>query len=66
MQEFHEHNFNIIFFFQSLIDGQERLAQSISGFHFNLGFSGKFFQHGSPDEDEGDLALIGKAMMLFN
>jgi len=45
---------------QAMIETQNRLQNYIDGFRFNLGFSGKFFHHGSPEENQGDDALIGK------
>jgi hypothetical protein len=44
---------------QALLDSQNRLSHSIEGFHFNLGFSGKYFHHGSAEENAGDDMLIG-------
>jgi len=46
--------------FQAMIETQNRMQNYIEGFRFNLGFSGKFFHHGSPEENMGDDALIGK------
>ena len=40
---------------------QDRLAQKIPGFKFNLGFSGRGFKQGDEEEDEGDMALIKNA-----
>ena len=31
------------------------------GFQFNLGMSGKYFQHGNDEENEGDMELIKNA-----
>lgn len=41
-----------------MISVQERLAQKIPGFKFNLGFSGRGFRQGDDEEDAGDQALI--------
>ena len=46
--------------FQAAVKSQERLQSQVSNFHFNLGFSGWFFQHGSPLENLGDIKIIGK------
>ncbi|XP_022242816.1 bifunctional heparan sulfate N-deacetylase/N-sulfotransferase-like isoform X2 [Limulus polyphemus] len=43
---------------QALLEAQERLSHSIQGFRFNLGFSGKFFHHGSGEENKGDDMLL--------
>ena len=42
-----------------MVAAQTRLQQDIEGFHFNLGFSGKYYLHGLPEEDDGDRKLIG-------
>jgi len=47
-------------YLQAMIESQNLLQNYIDGFHFNLGFSGKFFHHGSEEENKGDDALIGK------
>lgn len=44
-----------------MISVQDRLAQKIPGFKFNLGFSGRGFKQGDEEEDEGDMALIKNA-----
>jgi len=43
-----------------MIESQKRLQNYVDGFRFNLGFSGKYFHHGSLAENRGDDALIGK------
>ena len=35
------------------------MRQIVKDFTFNLGFSGKYFRHGTELENEGDDALIG-------
>ena len=56
-----QRNINLYHFFtQAMTDAQSRLQDYVDGFQFNLGFSGKFFHHGSPEENKGDDALIGK------
>jgi len=47
---------------QAMVETQNRLQNHINGFRFNLGFSGKFFHHGSEDENRGDDALIGTSV----
>lgn len=32
----------------------------MDGFHFMLGFSGWYYQHGTEEENEGDRMLLGK------
>ena len=44
-----------------MISVQDRLAQKIPGFKFNMGFSGRSFKQGDEEEDEGDNALIEHA-----
>ncbi|CAH1793564.1 unnamed protein product [Owenia fusiformis] len=43
---------------KALIDSQDRLRRSIPGFHFNLGFSGKYYHRGNDEEDAGDDMLL--------
>lgn len=45
---------------QALVDAQTRLQKNVKGFHFNLGFSGKYFHSGNPAENKGDDLLLGK------
>ena len=45
---------------QALLAAQERLHNQVPGFHFNLGFSGKFFHRGTDEENKGDDMLLGK------
>lgn len=45
---------------QALVDAQTRLQKNIKGFHFNLGFSGKYFHSGNAAENKGDDLLLGK------
>lgn len=42
----------------ALLSAQKKLAAIIPGFKFNLGFSGKYYHKGTPEEDEGDDMLI--------
>lgn len=44
-----------------MLSVQERLAQKIPGFKFNLGFSGRSFRQGNNEEDGGDNAFIEHA-----
>ena len=46
---------------QAMIGGQHLLKKLVPGFQFNLGFSGKYFEHGNAEEDEGDRELIENA-----
>ncbi|KAJ6216358.1 hypothetical protein RDWZM_007515 [Blomia tropicalis] len=46
---------------EMLIEFQQRLALLIPGFKFNLGYSGKFFHRGYPDENDGDDFLLKKS-----
>ncbi|KAF6212232.1 hypothetical protein GE061_012753 [Apolygus lucorum] len=43
---------------QALLDTQERIQSLVPGFKFNLGFSGKYFHHGNPEENLGDDMLL--------
>lgn len=47
----------------SLIEFQNRLQLHIPGFQLNLGYSGKFFHRGDPEEDDGDDLLIRNALV---
>ena len=44
-----------------MISVQKKLQERVPGFHFNLGFSGGYFLHGSDEEDEGDWELLKNA-----
>ncbi|CAE1327480.1 NDST2 [Acanthosepion pharaonis] len=44
----------------ALLAAQKRLQSQIKGFRFNLGFSGKYYQKGTPEENLGDQLLIEK------
>lgn len=44
-----------------MIIAQRALQKVVPGFKFNLGFSGKYFQHGSVEENKGDLEIIKNA-----
>ena len=56
-------NLHVVYLLQAIIETQNRLQNYIDGFRFNLGFSGKFFHRGSPEENRGDDALIGKLVL---
>lgn len=43
---------------QALIATQKKIAAIVPGFRFNLGFSGKYFHHGTHDENLGDDMLL--------
>jgi hypothetical protein len=45
---------------QAILATQQRIQQLVPGFRFNLGFSGKYFHHGTSDENLGDDMLLGK------
>ena len=45
----------------ALVDSQNNLSKVIPGFHYNLGFSGKYFLNGNEEEDEADYELIAEA-----
>jgi len=42
----------------ALEQSQNELSEHISGFHYNLGFSGSYFHHGTEEENEADSYLI--------
>jgi len=42
----------------ALVDSQDRLAEQVKGFRYNLGFSGGYFLMGNDEEDLGDQELI--------
>lgn len=46
---------------QALLDTQERIAKMIPNFRFNLGFSGKYFHHGTYEENLGDDMILKNA-----
>lgn len=43
---------------EALVQSQERLQKEVNNFHFNLGFSGWFYQHGNSLENAGDVKLL--------
>ncbi|XP_076066452.1 N-deacetylase and N-sulfotransferase sfl [Oratosquilla oratoria] len=43
---------------EALLAAQKRLRDLVPGWRFNLGFSGKYFKSGYPDENLGDEALL--------
>lgn len=43
---------------QALIESQDRIARLVPGFKFNLGFSGKYWHHGTAEENSGDDTLL--------
>lgn len=43
-----------------MLKTQERIQKMVPGFKFNLGFSGKYFHHGTTEENLGDDMLLGK------
>lgn len=45
---------------EALLVAQEKFSSLVPGFKFNLGFSGKYYHKGNPEEDDGDDMLIGK------
>jgi heparan sulfate N-deacetylase/N-sulfotransferase NDST2 len=42
----------------ALISTQNRIAEMVPGFRFNMGFSGKYFHHGTKEENLGDDMLL--------
>ncbi|XP_075233561.1 N-deacetylase and N-sulfotransferase sfl [Lycorma delicatula] len=42
----------------ALLQTQERIQQMVPGFKFNLGFSGKYFHHGTAEENLGDDMIL--------
>lgn len=44
----------------ALINFQQQLCDLIPGFKFNLGFSGKFYHRGYPEENDGDDHILSK------
>ncbi|GLG95440.1 Bifunctional heparan sulfate N-deacetylase/N-sulfotransferase [Gryllus bimaculatus] len=45
----------------ALLATQKRIQQMVPGFKFNLGFSGKYFHHGTSEENQGDDMLLEHA-----
>ncbi|KAJ1528835.1 hypothetical protein ONE63_007209 [Megalurothrips usitatus] len=43
---------------KALLVSQARIQRMVPGFRFNLGFSGKYFHHGFPEENEGDDTIL--------
>ncbi|XP_076074435.1 bifunctional heparan sulfate N-deacetylase/N-sulfotransferase-like [Mytilus galloprovincialis] len=43
---------------EAMAKTQERLQKEVSNFHFNLGFSGWFYQHGTSLENAGDQKIL--------
>lgn len=49
----------------AMLKTQERIQQTVPGFRFNLGFSGKYFHHGTFEENLGDDMLLGKLIWIY-
>lgn len=49
---------------QALLESQRRLQDLVPGWRFNLGFSGKYYQRGYPEENDGDRMLLGEWVSL--
>lgn len=47
------------------METQTRIQKLIPGFKFNLGFSGKYFHHGTYEENLGDDLILGKDLILI-
>uniref|UniRef100_A0A1B6ENZ1 [heparan sulfate]-glucosamine N-sulfotransferase n=1 Tax=Cuerna arida TaxID=1464854 RepID=A0A1B6ENZ1_9HEMI len=45
----------------ALLYTQERIRKLVPGFRFNLGFSGKYFHHGTIEENQGDDMILENA-----
>lgn len=43
---------------EALLESQERLQEMVPGWKFNLGFSGKYYRKGYPEEAKGDEKLL--------
>lgn len=50
---------------QALLDTQERISKMVPGFKFNLGFSGKYFHHGTYEENQGDDMILKNAQKFM-
>jgi len=48
-----------------MLTSQKKIRDTVKGFRFNIGYSGKYFHHGTPEEDRGDDALIGRSKGLM-
>lgn len=48
-----------------LVNFQKRLQAMIPDFQFNLGFSGKYYHRGYPEENEGDDMIISELCYFF-
>ncbi|XP_063969182.1 bifunctional heparan sulfate N-deacetylase/N-sulfotransferase 2-like [Lytechinus pictus] len=46
---------------ENMIKVQGELQELVKGFRFNLGFSGKYYQHGDEEENAGDRKLLEEA-----
>ncbi|XP_069951681.1 bifunctional heparan sulfate N-deacetylase/N-sulfotransferase isoform X1 [Cherax quadricarinatus] len=42
----------------ALLESQNRLQEMVPGWKFNLGFSGKYYKNGYPEENVGDMTLL--------
>ncbi|KAK6621633.1 hypothetical protein RUM43_006861 [Polyplax serrata] len=45
----------------AMLKAQERIQEMVPGFRFNLGFSGKYFHHGTTEENLGDDMILENA-----
>ena len=45
----------------AMVKSQEEMTRLVTGFQYNLGFSGKYFKNGGDEENAGDEAMVAAA-----
>ena len=45
----------------AMVKSQEEMTKLVTGFQYNLGFSGKYFKNGNEEENAGDEAMVAAA-----
>ena len=50
---------------QAMLESQEEMTRVVTGFQYNLGFSGKYFKNGGDEENAGDEAMVAAARKFW-
>ena len=49
----------------AMVKSQEEMTRLVTGFQYNLGFSGKYFKNGEDEENAGDEAMVAAAKKFW-
>ena len=50
---------------QAMVESQEEMTRLVTGFQYNLGFSGKYFKNSGDEENAGDEAMVAAASKFW-